>query len=138
MTSIRYYSAPLPLRTALHDGRDANLPWMQELPDADDERGIWVLGRGPIRERPKSWGISEGDLLVEVEFRSRARSSRRTRSSSIPAIMPNVIAMPMWARAMTRLRALRQRDSGVRIRSRSSHRTIEPVTGGLAWSARHA
>lgn len=78
------------LSVALHDGRGANLPWMQELPDplTSVVYGSWVE-LNPVTA--KQLGVSDGDV-VEVE-------SMHGRISApvcvYQAIRPDVVAMPI-------------------------------------------
>ena len=78
------------LSTVLHDGRAANLPWMQELPDplTSVVYGSWVE-MNPATA--KQLGLTEGDL-VDVES---PHGQIRAPIYVYPAIMPDVIAMPI-------------------------------------------
>lgn len=78
------------LSTALHDGRGANLPWIQELPDAMTSvvYGSWLEVNPVTANR---LGLSEGDL-VSVES---PHGKLRVPVLIYPAILPNVIAMPV-------------------------------------------
>jgi anaerobic selenocysteine-containing dehydrogenase len=76
--------------TSLHDGRGANLPWMQEFPDVLTSvvYGSWVeLNPETAREL----GLVEGDI-VEIES-----TAGRIRAPVYvyPAIRPDVVAMPI-------------------------------------------
>ena len=78
------------LSSALHDGRGANLPWMQELPDplTSVVYGSWIE-MNPATAT--DLGLSEGDI-VEVE------SPQGTIEAPVyvyPAIRPDVVAMPI-------------------------------------------
>lgn len=78
------------LTGAMHDGRGANLPWMQELPDpmTGIVYGSWA------EMNPASatdMGLSDGDLItITSEF-----GSIEAPVVTFPAIMPDVIAMPI-------------------------------------------
>ena len=78
------------LSTTLHDGRAANLPWMQELPDPMTSvvYGSWVEMNPSTA---KQLGFTEGDL-VDVES---PHGTIRAPVYVYPAIMPDVIAMPI-------------------------------------------
>ena len=78
------------LSVSLRDGRGANLPWMQELPDPTTKvvYGSWVE-LNP--ETAKALGISEGEL-VEV---SSEHGTISAPALIYPAIMPGVAAMPI-------------------------------------------
>ena len=78
------------LSTAMYDGRGANLPWMQELPDPMSSivYGSWV------EINPTSageMGLEDGDLV-------RITSEHGSIEAPVlifPAIMPDVVAMPI-------------------------------------------
>ena len=79
-----------PYLSTMHDGRAANLPWIQELPDAMTSvvYGSWVE-MNP--ETAKDLGLTEGDL-VDVES---PEGAVRAPILVYPAIRPDVIAMPI-------------------------------------------
>ena len=115
------------LSIALHDGRGANLPWMQELPDPMTSvvYGSWVE-MNPVTA--EELGLTEGDL-VEVE-------SPHGRIAApvyvYPAIMPDVIAMPIGQGHSEYGRYAKDRGANpIEILSPQ----MEPETGSLAWSA---
>lgn len=115
------------LSNALHDGRGANLPWMQELPDPMTSvvYGSWVEMNPATADR---LGLAEGDV-VEVE-------SPEGRIAApvylYPAIMPDVIAMPIGQGHSEYGRYAKDRGANpIEILSPQ----MEPVTGSLAWSA---
>jgi len=115
------------LSIALHDGRGANLPWMQELPDPMTSvvYGSWVEMNPTTAEE---LGLTEGDL-VEVE-------SPHGRIAApvyvYPAIMPDVIAMPIGQGHSEYGRYAKDRGANpIEILSPQ----MEPLTGSLAWSA---
>ena len=78
------------LSTTLHDGRGANLPWMQELPDPMTSivYGSWVE-MNPVTAT--QLGLKEGDLVDIESPHGRIRAPVYV----YPAIMPDVIAMPI-------------------------------------------
>jgi len=78
------------LSTTLRDGRHANLPWLQELPDPTTSvvYGSWVE-INPVTAR--QLGLTEGDL-VEVQS---PHGSIVAPVFVYPAIRPDVIAMPI-------------------------------------------
>ncbi len=115
------------LSNALRDGRGANLPWLQELPDPMTSvvYGSWVELNPTTAEQ---LGLTEGDV-VEVE-------SPQGRIAApvyvYPAIMPDVIAMPIGQGHSDYGRYASGRGANpIEILSPQ----IEPVTGSLAWSA---
>jgi anaerobic selenocysteine-containing dehydrogenase len=78
------------LSTALYDGRGANLPWMQELPDPMTSvvYGSWVeLNPQTAHEL----GIQDGDLLRVTS----EQGSIEVPALVFPAIRPDVVAMPI-------------------------------------------
>lgn len=78
------------LSTALYDGRGANLPWMQELPDPMTSvvYGSWVEMNPQTAER---LGLSDGDLVRVASV----QGSVEVPLVTYPAIMPDVVAMPI-------------------------------------------
>jgi anaerobic selenocysteine-containing dehydrogenase len=115
------------LSVGLNDGRGANLPWMQELPDPLTSAlyGSWVeLNPATARQL----GVSEGDI-VDVE------STYGRISAPVyvyPAIRPDVVAMPIGQG---------HREYGRYAQGRGVNPLqilapdVEPSTGALAWSA---
>jgi len=78
------------LSTSMHDGRGANLPWMQELPDPITSvvYGTWVeMNPATAAEQ----GLKDGDL-VQV---TSSEGSLEAPLLVFPAIMPGVVAMPI-------------------------------------------
>ena len=115
------------LSLALHDGRAANLPWMQELPDPMTSvvYGSWVE-MNPATA--KQLGLTEGDL-VDIES---PHGQVRAPVYVYPAIMPDVIAMPIGQGHSEYGRYAKNRGANpIAILSPQ----IEPHTGGLASSA---
>ena len=78
------------LSNTLHDGRGANLPWLQELPDplTSVVYGSWVELNPATAER---LGVKEGDL-VDV---GSPNGSVRAPVYIYPGIRPDVVAMPI-------------------------------------------
>jgi len=78
------------LSTAMHDGRGANLPWMQELPDPINGAvyGSWIeINPATAAE----FGIQDGDLVeVHSEF-----GSIEVPVILFPGIRPDVVAIPI-------------------------------------------
>ena len=78
------------LSTGMYDGRGANLPWMQELPDpmTNVVYGSWVeMNPATAAEM----GLQDGDL---VQIASE-HGSIEAPLLVFPAIMPDVVAMPI-------------------------------------------
>lgn len=110
-----------------HDGRGANLPWMQELPDPMTSimYGSWVE-MNPLTAQQME--LSEGDL---VDIQS-PHGQLRVPVFIYPAIMPNVIAMPIGQGHGEYGRYAKDRGvNPIQILSPQ----LEPVTGSLASSA---
>ncbi len=78
------------LSTGLYDGRGANLPWMQELPDpmTNVVYGSWVEMNPTTAAK---MGLQDGDL---VQITSE-QGSIEAPLLIFPAIMPDVVAMPI-------------------------------------------
>jgi len=78
------------LSTGLYDGRGANLPWMQELPDPMTSvvYGSWVE-MNP--DTAKTYGLKDGDLVAVTS----AFGSIEAPVLVFPAIRPDVVAMPI-------------------------------------------
>ena len=115
------------LSNTLNDGRDANLPWMQEVPDplTSVVYGSWVeLNPTTASEM----GLTEGDV-VEVES---PHGKVAAPVYVYPAIMPNVIAMPIGQGHDEYGRYANGRGvNPIQILSPQ----IESETGGLAWAS---
>ena len=74
----------------MHDGRGANLPWMQELPDPITSvvYGSWVeINPSTAAEL----GIEDGDVVSVAS----AHGTIEAPAIVFPAIRPDVIAMPI-------------------------------------------
>lgn len=118
----------LPYSTmAMHDGRGANLPWMQELPDPMTSvvYGSWVE-MNPATAR--ALGLADGDL-VEVES-TEGRIAAPV--ATFPAIMPDVVAMPIGQGHSAYGRYARNRGANpIEILAPR----VDPASGDLAWAA---
>ena len=115
------------LSYAFHDGRGANLPWMQELPDPITSvvYGSWLEMNPTTAEE---LGLRDGDV-VEIE----SPHGRIAAPVLIyPAIMPHVVAMPIGQGHSEYGRYARGRGANpIRILSPQ----MESATGSLAWNA---
>ena len=115
------------LSLTMHDGRGANLPWMQELPDplTSVVYGSWLeINPATAQEL----GLRDGDL-VEVESPDGTIS---VPVLTFPAIMPNVVAMPVGQGHGEYGRYASGRGANpIEILSPQ----MEPETGSLAWNA---
>ena len=110
-----------------HDGRGANLPWMQERPDPMTSvvYGSWVEMNPSTA---KELDLIEGDL---VDIQS-LHGTVRAPVYLYPAIMPNVVAMPIGQGHQEFGRYAKDRGvNPIEILSPE----IEPITGQLASSA---
>lgn len=115
------------LSTAMYDGRGANLPWMQELPDPMTSivYGTWVeMNPATANEM----GLADGDL-VQV---TSDKGSIEAPVVTFPAIMPDVVAMPIGQGHNALGRYARNR--GVNPIEILAPET-EPASGNLATSA---
>ena len=115
------------LSMSMHDGSGANLPWMQELPDplTSVVYGSWLeINPATAQEL----GLRDGDL-VEVESPDGTVS---VPVLTFPAIMPNVVAMPVGQGHSEYGRYASGRGANP-IEILSSQ--MEPETGSLAWNA---
>ncbi|MCH7507406.1 MAG: molybdopterin-dependent oxidoreductase [Proteobacteria bacterium] len=113
------------LSNAFYDGRGANLPWMQELPDplTSVVYGSWVE-MNPLTA--KKLGLSEGDLV-------RVESPHGEITAPVfvyPGIMPDVIAMPIGQGHAEFGRYAK--DRGVNPISILAP-LMDPDSGSLAW-----
>ena len=115
------------LSLTMHDGSGANLPWMQELPDplTSVVYGSWLeINPATAQEL----GLRDGDL-VEVESPDGTVS---VPVLTFPAIMPNVVAMPVGQGHSQYGRYASGRGANpIEILSPQ----MEPETGSLAWNA---
>ncbi len=115
------------LSTALYDGRGANLPWMQELPDPMTSivYGSWVE-MNPLTAN--ELGIQDGDLVRVTS----EQGSIEAPAVIFPAIMPDVVAMPIGQGHDEFGRYARQRGSNpIQILAPN----MDAVSGSLATSA---
>ena len=111
----------------MHDGSGANLPWMQELPDplTSVVYGSWLeINPATAQEL----GLRDGDL-VEVESPDGTVS---VPVLTFPAIMPNVVAMPVGQGHAEYGRYASGRGANP-LEILASQ--MEPETGSLAWNA---
>ena len=115
------------LSTSLHDGRGANLPWLQELPDP--LTGVVYNSWAELNPvTAETLGLSEGDVVtVQSQY-----GSIDVPVFVYPAIMPNVIAIPLGQGHTQYGRYAR--DRGVNPMRIVAPQT-EPATGALAWGA---
>lgn len=118
------------LTSAFHDGRGANLPWMQELPDplTSVVYGTWVeLNPATAADL----GIVEGDVL---EIRTQD-GAVQAPALIYPAIHPAVIAMPIGQGHRSYGRYAGGRGvNPIDIVAPQA----DPLTGDLAWAATRA
>jgi molybdopterin-containing oxidoreductase family iron-sulfur binding subunit len=78
------------VRAALRDGRHANLPWLQEVPDPLTTV-VWDSWVEIHPSRAKLLGISEGDIL-EV---TSASGSVKAQAYLFPGLHPEAIGVPL-------------------------------------------
>ena len=118
------------LTSTFLDGRGANLPWLQELPDplTSVVYGSWAeLNPATAAEL----GVSEGDVL---EIRTPAGSAR-VPALIYPAIRPGVVAMPIGQGHSAYGRYAKER--GANPISIVALQT-DDQSGDLAWAATRA
>jgi len=115
------------MATSMYDGRGANLPWMQELPDPMTSivYGSWIE-MNPVTAT--EMGVTDGDLIRVTS----EQGSIEVPLVTFPAIMPDVVAMPIGQG---------HDDFGRYARGRGSNPiqilapTMDPESGSLATSA---
>ncbi len=115
------------LSNTLHDGRGANLPWMQELPDplTSVVYGSWVELSPMTADK---LGLREGDVVQVASPTGRLRAPVLI----YPAIMPDVVAMPIGQGHSAYGRYAKDRGANpIQILTPM----MEPNTGALAWAA---
>ena len=115
------------LTQAFHDGRGANLPWLQEMPDTMTTVvwGSWVE-INPVTA--KNAGLREGDLVwVESPF-----GKIKAPIYIYPGIMPEVIGIPIGQGHSSYGRYAKGRGANpIQILAPS----VDSKTGALAWAA---
>lgn len=77
-------------RTALYDGRHANIPWLQELPDPLTTI-VWDSWAELHPETAARLGIAQGDL-IEV---ASAHGRLEVKAMLFPGIHPEAVAIPL-------------------------------------------
>jgi len=115
------------LSTTLRDGRGANLPWLQELPDPMTAvvYGTWVE-INPVTAT--ELGVKDGDLVEVMSPYGGVTAPVLV----YPAIRPDVIAMPIGQGHTHYGRYASNRGANpIAILAPQT----EPSTGSLAWSA---
>jgi len=112
------------------DGRGANLPWLQELPDplTSVVYGSWAE-LNPVTA--EDLGINEGDIL-QVETPA---GSVKVPALIFPAIRPGVVAMPIGQGHTSYGRYARERGVNP---LRLVAMQIDDKSGDLAWAATRA
>ena len=111
----------------MYDGRGANLPWMQELPDPMTSvvYGSWVEMNPTTAHEI---GLKDGDL-VQI---SSTQGSVEAPVVLFPAIMPDVVAMPIGQGHDALGRYANNRGANpIQILAP----IVDTATGGLATSA---
>ena len=115
------------LTNTMHDGRGANLPWMQELPDPMTSvvYGSWAEINPATAQ---ALGLADGDL-VQVES---TQGHLLAPVCIFPGIMPDVIAMPIGQGHSEYGRYAKNRGvNPIQILAPQ----LEPGSGELAWAA---
>ncbi|MCH8307145.1 MAG: molybdopterin-dependent oxidoreductase [Proteobacteria bacterium] len=118
------------LSASLLDGRGANLPWLQELPDplTSVVYGSWAELNPATAE---DLGIREGDVL-EVETPA---GSVKVPALIFPALRPGVVAMPIGQGHTSYGRYARNRGANP---MDLVSMQIDDRSGDLAWAATRA
>jgi menaquinone reductase, molybdopterin-binding-like subunit len=115
------------LTQAFHDGRGANLPWMQELPDPLTS----VVYASWVELNPQTaadMGVSEGDI---IEVASPA-GTIRAPAFLYPGIRPDVVAMPFGQGHAEYGRYAKDRGANP-VEILGQH--TDEDSGALAWAA---
>jgi anaerobic selenocysteine-containing dehydrogenase len=109
------------------DGRHANLPWMQEMPDTIST-AMWSVWVEINPQTAKKMGIEQGDLL---EVASR-HGMLQAPALIAPGIAPDVVAMPAGQGHEHYGRYASHRGTNpIKILGPAT----EPETGALAWAS---
>src|SRR5271165_876050 len=109
-----------------YDGRHANLPWMQELPEVLST-GMWGTW---VEINPRTAGnllIEQGDLLEVVSPYGKVRAPALLS----PGIAPDVIAVPVGQGHEEYVRYASGRGANP---IKMLGPQVEPTTGALAWA----
>lgn len=110
----------------LFDGRHANLPWMQEIPEVLST-GMWGTWAEINPRTAATLQIEQGDLLEVASPNGRVRAPALLS----PGIAPDVIAMPVGQGHEEYGRYASGRGANpIKIVAPQ----IEPTTGALAWA----
>jgi anaerobic selenocysteine-containing dehydrogenase len=108
------------------DGRGANLPWMQEMPDVLST-GMWSTWVEINPLTAASLKIEQGDLLEVASAHGKVLAPALLS----PGISPNVLAMPVGQGHEEYGRYARGRGANpIKILAPQ----VEPTTGSLAWA----
>ena len=125
-TEFPFYFQPYASQ-GLYDGRHANLPWLQEMPEllSTVRWGSWVEINPHTAER---LGLHEGDL-VAVES---SQGNLQAPVLIYPGIAPDMVAMPMGQGHENLGRFAKNRGANP---ASLLAPLSEPATGALAWAA---
>ncbi|HUZ45538.1 MAG TPA: molybdopterin-dependent oxidoreductase [Terriglobia bacterium] len=109
------------------DGRHANLPWMQEMPDTIST-AMWSVWLEINPETADRLGIKQGDLLEVASQHGKLQAP----ALIAPGIAPDVVAMPVGQGHESYGRYASQRGANpIKILAAQT----EPETGALAWAS---
>ena len=108
------------------DGRFANLPWMQELPDVVTT-GMWSCWVEINPQTAARLEIAQGDLL---EIASQ-HGTLRAPAVMVPGLAPDVLAMPV-GQGHTQYGRYAQGRGANPLQILAPQ--VEPATGSLAWA----
>jgi anaerobic selenocysteine-containing dehydrogenase len=121
-----FYFLPYPTQQ-FFDGRHANLPWMQEMPEVLST-GMWGTWVEINPRTAATLQIEQGDLLEVASAHGKVRAPALLS----PGIAPDVIAMPVGQGHEEYGRYASGRGANP-IKILASQ--LEPSTGSLAWAA---
>jgi len=109
------------------DGKHANLPWMQEMPDAISS-AMWSTWLEINPQTAERLGIKEGDLLEVASQHGKLQAP----ALMAPGIAPDVVAMPVGQGHENYGRYASHRGANpIKILAPQT----EPETGALAWGS---
>ena len=121
-----FYFLPYPTQQ-FFDGRHANLPWMQEMPEVLSS-GMWGTWVEINPKTAASLQIEQGDLLEVASAHGKVRAPALIS----PGIAPDVLAMPVGQGHEEYGRYASGRGANpIKILAAQ----VEPNTGSLAWAA---
>ncbi len=119
-----FYLMPVPT-VALHDGRGANKPWMQELPDPVT-KAVWGTWVELHPDTAAKLGVAEGEML-EV---ASPHGTLTAPAFLYPGIRPDTVALPLGQGHTVYGRFAKGRGANPIALLPPE---VDPVSGGRAW-----